>query len=128
VFIAQDLIEVVCYERYVIDVAGEKIPFTISLLGCKDYYIGIKATAYFKSILKEEGVFFKIHSTEEWALDSFQSQEFNQMGKAKKADYLRYGLCLPKLLLEEDGFKKIFELVKFDTQKNIYILGNDGKR
>lgn len=63
VFISQEPIEVVCFERYIIDVGGEKVPFTISLMGCKDTYLGIKATAYFKSTLKEEGVFFKIHST-----------------------------------------------------------------
>jgi len=47
-------------------VGNEKVPFTISLLGYKDQYFGIKATSFFKSELKERGVFFKINSQEEF--------------------------------------------------------------
>jgi len=57
-----DLFETVCFERSIIDIGKEKVPFTLSLIGFKDTYVGIKATAFFKNKLKEEGVFFRINS------------------------------------------------------------------
>lgn len=52
---------------------NEKVIFTISLLGYKDQYFGIKATSFQKGNLSEKGVFFKINSMEDWALSIEES-------------------------------------------------------
>lgn len=82
---------------------------------------------FFRDSLKEQGVFFKIHDTNEWTLTEEESDEFRGFGKAKKKDLLRYGYRLPKLLMEEDGFKNLFSKIKF-VDKVPYIIGMDGQR
>ena len=77
---------------------NEKVIFTISLLGYKDQYFGIKATSFYKEKLAEKGVFFKINSMEDWALNIEESEEFIKLSKIKKNDKLKYYYTLPKIL------------------------------
>jgi hypothetical protein len=44
----------------VIDILGEKVPLTISLLGYENTIMGIKVSAYNSSVIKDVGFFFTI--------------------------------------------------------------------
>jgi hypothetical protein len=65
-------IDCVIHIRKLLDVHGEKIPLTISLLGYDNkYYLGIKVVVYNPQLIKDAGFFFSVDQ-EYWALGEEQ--------------------------------------------------------
>ena len=78
-------IETVVHMRKLVDVHGDKIPLTISLLGYDNSsYLGIKVVAYDPRLIKEVGFFFTVNQ-DYWVLTDEQKLNFPKK-KAMKAE------------------------------------------
>ena len=128
VFVGRAPVETVCHQTQIIDVGGQKRSMTLALLGCRDRFLGIKVTVFNRQTVREDGVFFKITDTEQWAPNEHQLEAFNALGKAKKSDVLRYKYTLAETLLNKGGFRRVFERVKYNENREPYLRGIDDEK
>lgn len=60
--ISQKKIDCMTYLRRQLDVQGDKMPFTIQLLGFDNkYYLGIKVSAFTPALIRDQGFFFTVN-------------------------------------------------------------------
>lgn len=105
VLISMRKIECVIHMRKLLDVNGEKIPLTISLLGFNNkQYLGIKVAAYNPSLIKELGFFFSVNQ-EHWALSDEQKSNIPKK-RTMKTEVLHDFYHLPEVL-KKQGFSYI---------------------
>jgi hypothetical protein len=115
-------ISIVCHERHIVEVDGLKVPLTISLVGNHEKYLGIKAVVFNRFTKKEEGTFLRVE-TDEWRYDKDTIAKFPPV---RKKDPLKYFYSLPKVL-EENGFRFLFDSLKFSEDRIPYIKNELGQ-
>lgn len=98
-------LECVIHMRKLLDVHGDKIPLTISLLGFDNTsYLGIKVSAYNPQTIKELGFFFTVNQ-QYWELTDEQKENVPKK-KTMKTEVLHDFYHIPDVLRKQ-GFTYI---------------------
>ena len=76
-------IDCVAYIRRIIDVKDQKVPATISLLGCEGkFYLGIKVTLYDPGTVSDTGFFLTIKQSN-WEYSVSEKSSVHKKSKSK---------------------------------------------